>query len=332
MKNIFLLSLALLLSSIVVAQTQSSDQTSGQHNPAAQSGSNLPQTDVKPNEVHPAGAPKTATPPAAQPSSAAAESANKSTTEEPDPYLDVPPMPSGPVSMVGGVVKNVDHIRNHMTLTPFGAKPMKITFDERTHIYRDGIETTNLGIHKGDRAYVDTQLDNGHIFARNVHVVTDTEPADARGQIVEYNHRNGNITIRDELSSQPVSFRVDSSTQVRAQSARGSAGDLVPGALVAIRFAPGTSNRGIAKEVAVLAKPGTSFKFYGQLTHLDVSNGVMVIRNVADGKAYEINFNPDTTPERSMLRVGGTVAVDAQFNGRGYEATHIQITQTSAKE
>ena len=38
---------------------------------------------------------------------------------------------------------------------------MKKAYDKRTHVYRDGVETTQLGIRKGDRAYVDTMLD-GH--------------------------------------------------------------------------------------------------------------------------------------------------------------------------
>ena len=343
MKKLFLFPVVLLFSSslMLAAQApQSSDKTPGQHNPTAESGSNLPQTDVKSNDVQPAPAVKpadttkpTTTAPASQPSTSGSDSGSQARkTEEADPYLDVPPMPKGSVSMVGGTVKSIDHIRNHMTIEPFGAKPMKLTFDERTHIYRDGVETTNLGIHKGDRAYVDTQLDSGRIFARNIHVVTDSEPADARGQVISYNPRSGNMTIRDELSSQPVSFRVDSSTQIREQNGTGSPGDLVSGALVAIRFAPGKSNRGVVKEVAVLAKPGASFKFYGQLMHLDLSNGVMAIRNLADNKTYEINFRPDATPDRGALRIGGTVAVDASFNGQGYEATRIQIAQTTAQQ
>src|SRR5438105_321304 len=335
MKRSFLFPVALLLSSMLAAQVpQSSNKTPGQHNPTAESGSSLPQADTKSSEVQPTTTAKeTTTAPAARTTSPVPDfSSQARKTEEADPYLDVPPMPKGTVSMVGGTVRSIDHVRNHMTIEPFGPKPMKLSFDERTHIYRDGVETTNLGIHKGDRAYVDTQLDSGRIFARNIHVVTDSEPADARGQVVSYNQRSGNIVVRDELSSQPVTFRMDSSTQIREENRTASAGDLVPGALVAIRFAPGKSNRGVVKEVAVLAKPGASFKFYGQLTHLDLSNGVMAIRNLADNKTYEISFRPDATPDRSALRIGGTVAVDASFNGQGYEATRIQIAQTTAQQ
>ena len=86
-----------------------------------------------------------------------------------DPLLDVPPLPKGKATLVGGRVGKIDPIRNRITVEPFGGgDKMKVFFDERTHIYRDGTETTQANIHKGDRVYVDTLLDGPRVFARNI--------------------------------------------------------------------------------------------------------------------------------------------------------------------
>jgi hypothetical protein len=274
----------------------------------------------------PAAPKSSAGPVTVRPSSAATEEGAS------DPFLDTPPLPNGPVTLIGGTVRSIDHIRDHMTVVPFGGKPLKMNFDERTHIYRDGIETTFMGISKGDRVYVDTQLDRakGDVFARNVHVVTEMHAADAKGQIVAV--RDGTITLQDELSGQPVSFQVDSSTKVKEKKNTGSQADLIPGALVALQFAPGQSNRRILKEVSILAKPGDAFRFFGQVTHLDLSRGVLAVRNLADDQTYEIAFDPAATPATSLLRIGTQVVVNASFNGHGYRATDISVTQARVAE
>ena len=69
---------------------------------------------------------------------------------------------------------------------------MKVFIDERSHIYRNGTETTVLGIHKGDRVYVDTMLSqDNRIFARNVRVLTETGLAEVRGQVVSSDPSRG---------------------------------------------------------------------------------------------------------------------------------------------
>ena len=305
------------LSTIALAQApQSSDKTPGQSNPTGEPGSNLPHgaTPAVP-KAPPASAPATTT-----------ETTIKSTAPakpgEVDPFLDVPPMPPGQVTLIGGTVRSIDRIRNRLTVEPFQAKTIKMIFDERSHIYRDGVETTMMGIHKGDRVYVDTQLDRTRVFARNIHVVTSTEAADARGQIVALHDRS--ITLQDELSSQPVTFRIDPSTTVKRRDAAGSQADLVPGSIVAVRFAPG-KNRGMAKEVSVLAQPGNTFKFYGEITHLDLSHGLMAVHNRADDKTYELRFDPAGIAERNTLRVGTPVSIQAIFTGKDYRASEVTV-------
>src|SRR5215467_1163224 len=137
-------------------------------------------------------------------------------TDGHDPILDPPPFPKGVTTLVGGVISSVDRIRNHLTVAVFGGGHWTVYFDERTHIFRGGAETTVLALKKGERVYVDTMLDNNKrdIFARNIRVGLVTPPADAAGQIEEVDARHGQLTLRDNINSASVRFAVDSTTRI----------------------------------------------------------------------------------------------------------------------
>jgi hypothetical protein len=331
MKRVFLLFPVLLFAFAVAAQntqpqaqprndTSSDMTTKGAGATAASPGATTPLQTAQPE----ASAPSTTVMPEAD--------VNKpTTTTNSDPILDVPPMPKGPVTLIGGIVKSIDRVRQRVTIQPFGGKSMKLSFDERSHIYRDGVETTQMGIHKGDRVYVDTQLDHAAVFARNINVVSETQPADAQGQLLSFNPRSGSMTVRDDLSSAPVTFRIDPSTQIKDQNRPGTRASLVPGSIIAVRFAArGTHD--VAREVSVLATPGSAFTFFGVVTHLDLRNGVIAVHNKSDDKTYEIYFNPDATPNKNALLIGSQVTIVATFNGRGYEARNITLNQQNTAE
>src|SRR5207248_3228056 len=126
-----------------------------------------------------------------------------------DPLLDVPPLPKGKVTMEGGTVSKIDPIRNRLLFSPFGSKDkMKLWFDERTHIYRDGRETTQAAIRQGDRIYVDTMLDGPHVFARNIRIVSERTSAEVTGQVVANNATGGNMTVRDRVSGSDLTFKL----------------------------------------------------------------------------------------------------------------------------
>jgi hypothetical protein len=230
-------------------------------------------------------------------------------------------------------VRKIDQIRNRMTVKTFGSGSMKFIFDERTHIYRDGVETTQLGIKKGDRVYVDSQLDGPKIFARNVRVVTQLMPADADGQLLGYDQSNGVISMRDRLSSQAIRFSVNGATKILKENDQpGSSADLQRGALVSVEFAPDRSNRGIAQKIKVLALPGAAFRFAGAITHLDVKASSMAIENTSDGKNYEVGFDRADVTGRDDLAVGAEVNVIATFQGDRYLARQITVTQAAVKD
>ena len=253
--------------------------------------------------------------------------AANSPVESNDPLLSVPPMPKGKTTLVGGQVRNIDQIRNRMDVDSFGGGRMRVHFDDRTHFYRDGVETTQLAIHKGDRVYVDTMLDNTRVFARNVRVNTGVTAANASGQITSFDPRTGSLTLRDQIAARPITFMIDQSTTLVAEKNSGVSSvtrdDLRPGALIAVRFAP-SGNRGIAQQISVLAVPGTVFTFVGHVTNLDM-RGSLSVDNQSDQKNYDIRFDPvQARPSRSIA-VGSNVIVKATFDGRSYQAQSIDV-------
>ena len=260
---------------------------------------------------------------AAAPPPAQGENANY------DPLLDLPPLPQGRTTLVGGTVHSVDQIRDWMKVQPFGGHTMKVFFDERTHIYRDGVPSTQLVICKGERVYVDTMLDGTRVFARNIRVVTGTRAADARGQITSNDAATGRITLQDELSARPVIFRVTPSTVVSG-AGKSTVSQLQPGSLVTVKFVPDRGNRDVAQEISVIAAPGSVFTFYGRISYLNMSTHTLAVANESDKKTYDIKFTPAAV-DTQMLGEGKQVLVKARFNGSGYTADNIQFMKAKSQ-
>jgi hypothetical protein len=248
-----------------------------------------------------------------------------------DPLLDTPPLPKGKPTLIGGTAVKVDRVRSRVTVEPYGAKnKMPVFIDERSHIYRNGVETTIASIKKGDRVYFDTMLDGAHIFAKNVRVVSETGAAEVRGQIIAYDPSRGTIQLQDALSSRPVTFRINNSTQVRINGKGASVGDLAKGALVDVVFAPDKANRGIATEISLLARPGVSYTFAGRITNVNLRDGTVSVENQTDGKVYDIEFDTRSKSERGGLRAGNEVSITATFDGENYKATNVTVTEAEA--
>lgn len=234
---------------------------------------------------------------------------------------------------MGGIVTSVDHIRNHMTIRVFAGNRWKIAFDERTHIFHNGAETTQLAIKKGERVYVDTMLDRQkhEVFARNIRVGIPMPAADADGQITELDASRGTVTLRDQINSSPIRFTVDRETKIAYGKNPSSLQELRPGALVHVRFSPERADRGLAREITIIAAPGSAFTFVGKITYLDVHRGTLALENVLDQKKYEIHFDPAAhTDIRDKLAVGSDVRVVAIFEGSRYTAQSITLTKSAA--
>src|SRR5436309_443967 len=252
-------------------------------------------------------------------------------TDGHDPILDPPPIPDGQTTLVGGVVSSVDHIRNHMTITVFGGGRWKVGFDERTHIFRNGAETTQLAIKKGERISVDTMLDIPHheVFARNIRLGVAAMPADADGQIIDVDPKHQTLVLRDQINSSPVHFSVSNDTRIIHGTRPATLNDLRPGSLVHVQFSPDRPNRGLAREITIVAAPGSAFTFVGKVTFLDMHRGLLALQNVTDDKNYEIHFSPSTIGGeiKDGLAVGTGVRIVATFEGPKYTAQTITLTK-----
>ena len=64
-------------------------------------------------------------------------------------------------------------------------------------------------------------------------------------------------------------------------------GDVQPGSLIDIQFSLDPSNRDVAEEFTVLAKPGESFVFSGTVSSLDVRSGALAVDNHSDDQNYD---------------------------------------------
>lgn len=295
--------LAILFSAVIaIAQTDPRPPAAGtQTTPAALEPENptdlqLPQSDVLSREANPG-----------------------------DPLLDVPPLPKGRVTMEGGIIAKVDPIRDRLLLIPFGAKErMRISFDERTHFFRDGRETTQAVLHQGDRVYVDTMLDGPRVFARNVHIVSQRSVADVTGQVVAFNAVAGKAVLRDRLSGSDVSVGVRPETRVIDQQGQTIAQSwITPGAIVSVHFLPAEKAANIADELRILARPGQVFTFSGKITNVDLRNGMIAVNNQSDNEIYDIAFDPKGDGDLDHIRMGAQVTVKASFTGKEYKAESV---------
>ena len=282
---------------------------------------------------------KSATPAATNDAAGANNASVPTTTIYPDvdpksvlaPKLDPGPLPENKSALIGGRVRDIDQIRNQMTVDIFGkGGKMKVLFDPRTRFDRNGTPTNQTTIKKGDQVYLDTQLVNHKIFARDVYIHTNGGSADASGQITSYNAKTRELTINDQMSRAPVTVRLTPGTVIHSRDGgNGSTANLQSYALVSVKLSPGKNGWNEASEVDVIAEPGSQFTFYGTLTHIDLRTGLIAVDNKSDHKSYEIHFEPSQIPVTDDLKVGNEVAVNAVFNGRDYMANSLKVTPSA---
>lgn len=310
---------------------------SGQAQPSPQLTNRTGENTATPSQPAAPGKSETATPeptPVPQPKTEILDSsATSGAVEESghDPILDPPPTPTGSTTLVGGTIQSVDRIRNRMMVRVFGGGHWRVNFDERTHIFRNGAETTPLALKKGERVYVDTMADqaNHDIFARNIRLGVTAPPADADGQVESVDAAHGEIVLRDRINSVPVHFGIDRETRITHGLSPATLRDLKPGSLVHVKFAPESSNRGIAREISIVAAPGSAFTFAGKLTYLDLRRGLLAIQNESDGRSYDIKFSRQAVDDLQNLAVGSRVTIVATFEGTGYDAKTVTVERTA---
>jgi len=70
----------------------------------------------------------------------------------------LPPAPQGMSTILGGDIRSVDPVRDEITLKVFGQRPVKILFDERTHVFRDRSRIPLRELGRSDQASVQALL------------------------------------------------------------------------------------------------------------------------------------------------------------------------------
>lgn len=254
-----------------------------------------------------------------RPPNAAAERENY------DPLLDLPPLPHNQVTLIGGTVVRLDEIMNRMVVQPFGGKQkLNVAFDTRTHFYQNGKAISEREIKQGQRIYMDTMLNGSRVFAKTIWIQTAVDSGVGQGQIVDFDEAREILTVRDEISSQPVKMKLSSATVIKKGEQPGSRSDLVQGALVALAFGAQRDLR----QVTVLATPGTSFTFAGRVTYVDMSRKMIAIDNRSDRKKYDVYVSAIPMNVMRQVREGTDVNVSAVFDGNQYDARSVSLGNT----
>jgi hypothetical protein len=259
---------------------------------------------------------------AAEPAPASDTPSKAAHREDYDPLLDLPPLPHNEVTLIGGVVVSLDEVMNRLVLQPFGTKQkLQVRFDTRTHFYRNGKQITEREVKQGQRVYLDTMLNRDQVFAKTIWIRTTAENGVGRGQIMEFDPQRETVTVRDELSNQPLRLQLTPTTSVRKGNTPGSRNDLVQGALVSIEF----SAQQQLREITILATPGSTFTFAGRVTYIDLSRKLIAIDNRSDGKKYDVYTDAIAPNVLRQLREGAEITISAVFDGDRYSARSVGI-------
>jgi hypothetical protein len=254
---------------------------------------------------------------------AAAELANDPTT--------LPPLPPGKTTILGGQIRKFDPVRDQFLLEIHGQRPMKILFDERTQVYRDGKRITVRDLGPGDHASVQTTLDGDNVFAVSIHILMGSPEGECDGRVLRYDPNRGELAVASSITPEQVNLVVSANTSIarvgEPNFTEGPSGlsDLVPGALISASFESGSSHRNIATEIKVLAVPGAAFVFTGNISFLDMHTGTMALVDPRDGKSYQIRFDSAQLPTSESLRPQANVTVTATYDGTQYAANAITM-------
>jgi hypothetical protein len=249
-----------------------------------------------------------------------------SVTVDPASLLpELPPVPKANATLVGGTVDRIDHVRDKITVRIFGGGKESFMFDPRTHVYRGGEAATIADLHEGERVYLDTILDGSDVFARSIRMSGPRATGTSQGVVLKFRSDRGELTVRDALSPNPVEIRVNSSTKVVQGDRAVSLSALVTGSLISARFSSAQSARNTATEISILAQPGTEYKFSGQVVHIDLRTGLVVLNSAVDHKTYEVYLSTSIIPDEN-LQPGTTITAVTAFDGERYVVRDLRFT------
>jgi hypothetical protein len=257
-----------------------------------------------------------------------------STTVSAEPDSDsasLPPLPKGKTTILGGEIRNFDPVRDQFSLRIYGERPMKILFDERTQVYRDGVRIPARDLGPEDHASVQTTLDGASVFAVSIHILSGSQEGECEGRVLKYDRNTGELTVASSMSPAPVKLLVPANASIERvgepdfTASQSGLSDLAPGSLISASFESGAAHHNVAMQIKVLAVPGAAFVFSGNITFLDMHAGIMVLVDPRDGKSYQICFDSARLPTSESLRTQANVTVTATYDGTQYTANAITM-------
>ena len=241
---------------------------------------------------------------------------------------DLPSVPGAKATLIGGTVERLDRVRDQVTVRVFGGGRMNILFDPRTHVYQGQTPATLADLNVGERVYLDTILDGNTVFARSIRVKTVKAVGESQGVVLQLRTDRNELTVRDSISPKPVRVRLSPSTRFVQAGRTVPASALLEGSLVAMKFDAEGNGHEVAREISILALPGTRYTFSGQVLHIDLRTGLLVLNSSTDQKTYEIYLDPSAAPDDN-LQVGSVVTVITTFEGSRYVARNLTINSQS---
>ncbi len=256
----------------------------------------------------------------------------KTVVESVTPDVELPALPLAPkgtTTVLGGAIRNLDPVRDQFSLASYGQRPLKILFDERTQVFRDGVKIPLRDLHPEDHASVQTILDGSNVFAVSIHILSQSPDGECQGRVLNYNPRTGELEVSSALSPDPVKLFVPTGASVVREgqtaftSQSSEQNNLVAGALISATFKPAPGGRDVVSRITILAVPGSSFLFAGTISHLDLSMGILDVVDPRDGKSYEIHFASPHVSAGGNVHLGESVTVKAFYDGSGYQAAEI---------
>jgi hypothetical protein len=245
---------------------------------------------------------------------------------------DLRPLSPEKASLLGGTISRLDRVQDKIAVQVFGGGKVNIFFDPRTHIFSNGAPATVADLRQGDRIYIDTVLDGSKVFARSINLKTAVSVGESQGVVVSYRADKQEVLVRDLLSPNPLKVRLDSGTRIIRDGHAATGADLVPGTLVAVKFnsqkfGSQKDGGGLAREMSILAVPGSNFTFAGEIVGLDLSTARLVINSMTDHKTYEIYLEPASVSVNNDLHLGAQVTVVTNFDGARYIARNVTVTK-----
>lgn len=253
------------------------------------------------------------------------ESTDDSIVVDPSSLLpDLPPVPHANATLVGGTIERLDRVRDRVVVRVFGGGQMAVLFDPRTTIVRGGKEASIADLRQGQRIYLDTILDGDKVFARMIRLDAPRATGQSQGVVLQNDATRNELTLRDTISPKPVEVRVTAATKVSQGGRTMSLGAVVAGSLVSISFASDGAGHNTASEISILARPGAQYTFAGEVVHIDLRTGLVVLRSSTDNKTYEVYLNTSITPDEN-LHPGALITVVADFDGSRYLARNLNL-------